>query len=112
MKVRKLGAEHRRNISAAPKGKNRGPPAPSISPNIAAANKGRKKNPEHVAKIAAANRGAWSCRDSRQDVGGPEGPKAQRRASRNIAAAMKDVDTRAAISAAKKGGRFIPRAPG
>ena len=61
MKVRKLGAEHRRNISAALKGKNAGRSAPSIAPTSPRPTRAEKKNPEHVAKIAAANRGAWSA---------------------------------------------------
>ena len=109
MKVRKLGAEHRRNISAALKGRKSGPLSAEHRANIAAANKGRKKSPEHVAKIAAANRGRLVSAETRDKMSAVrKGRKHSAEHRANIAAAMKDVDTRAAISAAKKGGRFIP----
>jgi hypothetical protein len=118
-KGRTFSPEHRENLSAASKGRSRGPFSPEHRARIAAALKGRAKSPEHRENLSAAlkgrSRGPFSPEHRENLSAASKGHEVTAETRAKIAAAQKgrthSPEARARMSAARKGRRFGPRSP-
>jgi hypothetical protein len=100
--------ESRAKLSAAHKGRRRGPPSPETCANISAALKGRPHSREHTAKLAAALRGRPRSREICAKISaGLKGREVSEETRAKISKAKKgqthSEETRRKMSEAKKG---------